>query len=560
MTSAHRLDTLPREVQREIIQQIMDLEIGSQGAARDTTGVPLGMNEAHDIRNRAQEQTRTIGNLRLGNRQIGSVTNEALMPVLEVHLNERSLARAEFLCSNPEIAHGIQLVEVIAAYCPKNIANDFHTWLAYKIRHSASLKSELERERDAGRPVTQELIDTMQSVWRMLTLWYRVPDSTVDEQCIENPPLAADRGIVEEAYSRFYDCYERQSALLCEGTFAKRLSKCVTKLPRLQSVHIEDTDYYTPSETAFSPRLSCREKVVKLLSDPMPWSCWPISDSNHIPDAELPEVAAVTLCCDVPIALFRAEVKLKKFYIHCYLPERSLSHFSPDDGPLGSCHQELRSAFASLETFHFDTHKIYKGSLAELRRDHHFLAEYFAAGVCGRQLREIHLDMSMHSDFYLFKSTAVDNYLNLAGTVLSLTTLFLKKVSLCAALVTREQLAQLFRRFDERTTAVQLNHLYVVDSGWTIVLPLLRAAIGPRVQSMECAFQNTGLVSEDLNERLQFALGPAYARPTIMHEVIRHMNMDNLITGYVKGSEVVEPHSRVSWLAVEDLLPRAARI
>lgn len=76
---------------------------------------------------------RNIYRLRLVCKKLCDSASRVFMPVLRIHLNEASLARAEEIVRHPQVVQGVQSIEVVLDYRPDNVANDFATFFELQV-------------------------------------------------------------------------------------------------------------------------------------------------------------------------------------------------------------------------------------------------------------------------------------------------------------------------------------------------------------------------------------------------------------------------------------------
>lgn len=330
---------LPMELLRAIVSQIMGSDEDQGLLAWDSSDLHLSNQKPEQITRRQVMQ-----NLRLTSRKLCAAASQALMPILTIHLNEKSLAQAERLChSNPLITSGIKLVRLSLNYCPDNLANDLGIYTRFKADRLRELVSEcdptLDRFEDElkkdgldGVSESQDeaalLNDEMQFLtpeeethaqtvkqlkengsrppefWKRLALLRQARTKCQGmEQAWDQPPpwmpkepiapidevtARAYTKLLTDGYTRFQALHQQQLALLQTGQFATRLSRIVAQLPSLQTLCFIDTDYDVPPQRERREVLEARvvntilsdAAILDILESPLRWHAASYNSNN----------------------------------------------------------------------------------------------------------------------------------------------------------------------------------------------------------------------------------------------------------------------------------------
>lgn len=382
--------SLPMETLREIVGHAVH-EYQRDSGQVDWAAIIQGR---QTVKTQKVISKQTIFNLRLVSKRFYDAASHLLVPVLRIHLDEKSLQRAEEISNVSQVAAGVREVELILPYCPDNLACDLQTFTMFKINQFYYMEetyrnsltsigdaleheeySEMDVELDGelfplseemasgdntdvngsetswtARQPEQDPIDVMNFIraskkWNaMREAWEGagVPDA-------QEHKSNADQRILLEGFERFRALHRKQHLLITTGTFATRLGAILSRLSGVESLCFKDETGELANEAEdmhYVKTLLDADKIIENLAEPMPWAT--ACDIDAGPKKIFAMIKAAALLWDVPIALHRAGVRIRKLTIQCFPGDRKFELETATKGFLKGTEVEFRNSLSSL--------------------------------------------------------------------------------------------------------------------------------------------------------------------------------------------------------------------
>lgn len=311
---------------------------------------------------------REIANFRLVCKRLYDAGSHLLVPCLKIRLNNASLESAKALAEIPQIAAGVLYVELILNYCPENVANNLELYSSIKkdtvyelYRDCDLFYSSFRRIWETESPEREALIAESNAYERAEERWEQIDHVLRQHNGVPQVDAAADpfMSLRTEGFRRFQALHSEQEALIQTESFATLLSSIMQQLPSVWRLEIIDNapsfgrdDCGNALDEAAT--LNDDAKLLNVLSYPLPWGSRTvrIQGDRHTPSVyDYAHTAVAALLCDIPVALARANVRLRNLLISCYPLSQDMHLLDPAQGALKGTEDELRLAMSALESF-----------------------------------------------------------------------------------------------------------------------------------------------------------------------------------------------------------------
>ncbi|KAK3314544.1 hypothetical protein B0H66DRAFT_627109 [Apodospora peruviana] len=457
----------------------------------------------------------TIENARLVCRLFCEIASRHLFPVVQVHLNQPSLDRLDAISRNPHIAVGIQGVELILDYCPKELAQDLGRFRAHCLKglgdHEETCSWYLEgillgheaQQEQEGRVASFKDPIIIDSEYHQGELnygsisdaWDRVGQSAAKVSVLADEATEYQR-ILLRVYDELGRKHEEQARLIADGTFATWLRRpcCVYDLlyPCASSASSIDFDGKAAVRV-----LNTKDGLFQFAITPLKWEEIELLEGGA-------ELLPARLLSTLPTAMHRAGRDLRHSQICCFPLRSNHSALCPSDVPTDSAWDGLVAAFQQLASFWFGHH----GSLSVrgLRPEHlpadqqAFIDRYLSAVLSGHRLEAIDLDF--HS-FALHDGEKRDGLYYRVDAALGtpdwprIKILSIAKISLHQA-----ALDKLCAGVGNGLEHMRMRDVDMLSGEWAAALDMLRNRMVGRCRDGRCRFILSGAFGANLERRI----------------------------------------------------------
>lgn len=531
----------------------------------------------------------TLFSLRLVNKRFYNVASHLLLPVLRIRLDETSLQRAEEISNVSQVAAGIREVELILPYCPDNLASDLQTFIRFKIDQFDDMEekcrsyllsiaddSEYEEylekcfeldedslpsleemtsaasdEDEMAKQAEQEWVDETNFI-RASKKWLAVREAWEGAALQETHKHTseADHGILRKGFELFRAVHRKQHHLVTTGTFATRLGAILFKLGGAESLCFKDETSDLTDEAKymrFVETLLDADSIMENLTEPMPWSTACLVDAG--PEKVFATITAAALLWDVPVALHRAGVSIRKLSIQCFTGDRKFELEIATNGYLNGKEAEFRDGLSSLYSFQFSPKRSQTGIfLTDLEaftvgREYQII-NYLRLCTSSAQLRVLHISFEHFRCMTMKLNKQDELLLSLADVLESMGSTRLHKIQVEYASVTQAGVLGMCERLGPETSCVLLNQLNLQSGNWAGVLDALRSAIGPDVAQGRCRFSMANFDSAELERYYKASDSLRYLIRGKLVDIMRMEDVFEEVWDYVAGGLNENPLSR----------------
>ncbi|KAK3337717.1 hypothetical protein B0T19DRAFT_397314 [Cercophora scortea] len=356
----------------------------------------VGIPHDHSLFNcDSHERLQTVQSLRLTCRKFYLLASPLLVPILEVRLDQASLARAECLSRNWFIARGIRVVRVALSYRPRRLAEDL---MAFRERRMDELEQQennchyyaetwslgdYDYDDDTACPLPYAAYrEGMDDYCILREAWddERIAEAEElgemafevdgeDDEAEERRQRAEYLRILLEGHERFRQKHDEQHRMVWDRSFVDTLAQAMVRMPRATTLAF--TDNIQRDQEAFFDQpttLLTADKTMlhRFIDSPLDWF-----DIERVEDemgsGSESELAAVKILTELPIAIHKAGVRLREMHVGCFPLTNYHMKLCPGDDAANPAWDDFRAACQSLEVCVFGTGNMHR---RPIRRQH----------------------------------------------------------------------------------------------------------------------------------------------------------------------------------------------
>lgn len=316
----------------------------------DITDTPYSYLFDDETRNAGKEDVAVLQSARLVCRRFHNLASPLLVPVLRASIDSESLRRINGLTRNPYIASGVRLIQLLLGYRPGGVARSFPQYRDLQCRKISRLCTKCHRYLDFPDPddeFSRMMTDAVGTYSHIVSAWNECTDPGDDGW--EKPWPADDPSRFMEFLYECYDEYRRrqedQDRLLADGFYAAALAASAGRMTGLRALSFSD-HLYSPTDSLLREELARpardKAKLREMMVMPHDWAT--IERQSPVP-----ELLAVRLLWEVPIALFEGGVRLQEVAVSTLPLRSSLDMLCPrGPGEAQPAWERLRAAFGVL--------------------------------------------------------------------------------------------------------------------------------------------------------------------------------------------------------------------
>ncbi|KAL2853562.1 hypothetical protein BJX68DRAFT_265030 [Aspergillus pseudodeflectus] len=434
-----------------------------------------------------RDRRQTIKNTRLVCRLFDELASPLLYVWLEVGISRKSLDFIEHLATRPFLAKGLRHLSLLLEYCPGEFATDLR-------RFSAIPRFYVEQERDSLRGHCMWKMAQLLLREHILKAWdvYFEPSS-------ENAPpdhLKYQQCLLE-GHKEYQERHREQFHLIIQGTFIQRLAAALTHMPHCESLLMSEGHWrstiYNPSPARQLGEMSWLRQY---MDTPLLW--------ERIEDLGA-ELVPATILVDLPVALHKAGVNVRKLHMNCFPINNGfhLLHPSSEGSRKSGSWADLSAACRGLEEFSFMPHTRhtigYPKTDPLTPQNREAINKFLSVILSGQCLRSVDFDLSSRG----YGSPERDDS-NSFGRALSPATWFgLKFLRVSYLTFNQQALEKLCTSLPDDLELLCMNCIYLESGVWSKALDILRDKLLVRCMQQRCKVEfyyldGGGLSSDDV--------------------------------------------------------------